>query len=274
MARRAPPRPNKTAFRSPVDPSNSTALTAPRTPQRPTTRVTTPSRHGSTSRRRAPSAQSPNPLLASPAVDVIGGMSTNKPFHKQTRCWDSFLRFFSFQTVCNLICLSITLAGIWLRMEYSKSEERWLQIVAKMTFTVGIFSLSGGVTNAIAIKMLFDRIYLMPRLSLPGSGIIPENFQSIRTSIKRMVMAMFFTPQFLQYYINKKAGELTSSLQLDTRLRQLLEQDSIDKIIGQKLAELNARPEGLAFRMMGITTEQLKPALKPFLVSFVCDLGE
>ena len=57
-------------------------------------------------------------------------------------------------------------------------------------FYFGLFGFAGGITNWIAIKMLFDEIP-----GVYGSGIIPKQFKQIRTTIKRMVMETFFEPK-------------------------------------------------------------------------------
>ena len=50
-----------------------------------------------------------------------------------------------------------------------------LQEAARYILAAGLFGFAGGITNWIAIKMLFDRI-----CNLPGSGVIPMRFKEIR----------------------------------------------------------------------------------------------
>ena len=58
-----------------------------------------------------------------------------------------------------------------------------------VVFNVGIFALSGALTNWLAIVMLFEKIPF-----LYGSGVIPQKFESFKSGIKAMVMpAIFYT---------------------------------------------------------------------------------
>jgi hypothetical protein len=45
----------------------------------------------------------------------------------------------------------------------------------ELVLTIGLFAFSGGITNALAVKMLFDRIP-----GLVGSGVIQHLFAEIR----------------------------------------------------------------------------------------------
>jgi len=54
----------------------------------------------------------------------------------------------------------------------------------------GLFGFAGGITNGLAVKMLFDRVPW-----LYGSGVIPARFREIREGIKDLIMRHFFTPE-------------------------------------------------------------------------------
>ena len=60
-------------------------------------------------------------------------------------------------------------------------------------FTIGLFSLSGGLTNWLAIYMLFEKIPL-----IYGSGIIPNKFELIKEEIKKLIFDEFFTEKNLK----------------------------------------------------------------------------
>ena len=49
------------------------------------------------------------------------------------------------------------------------------QAFAGLVLAMGLFGFAGGITNWLAIKMLFD-----PVCDLPGSGVIPRRFKEIR----------------------------------------------------------------------------------------------
>ncbi len=56
----------------------------------------------------------------------------------------------------------------------------------------GLFAFSGAITNQLAIFMLFNKVPF-----LYGSGVIEENFESFKASIKDMIMKQFFTKEQL-----------------------------------------------------------------------------
>ena len=58
-------------------------------------------------------------------------------------------------------------------------------------FMAGLFALSGGLTNWLAIYMLFEKVPL-----LYGSGVIPNRFEEFKNGIKNLIMNEFFL-QFL-----------------------------------------------------------------------------
>ena len=67
--------------------------------------------------------------------------------------------------------------------------------VKSYLLSVGLFALSGAVTNTIAIYMLFERIPF-----LYGSGVITLKFESFKTSIAAMIMEQFFTVEHLEKF--------------------------------------------------------------------------
>ncbi|PIF04853.1 MAG: DUF445 domain-containing protein [Arcobacter sp.] len=70
-------------------------------------------------------------------------------------------------------------------------------------FTVGLFALSGAVTNWIAVHMLFEKVPF-----LYGSGVIENKFDSFKNSIHNLMMNEFFTKENLKSFF---ASELDSA---------------------------------------------------------------
>lgn len=56
--------------------------------------------------------------------------------------------------------------------------------------SVGLFALSGALTNWIAIHMLFERVP-----GFYGSGIIPNRFEEFKSGIRTLIMDNFFTEE-------------------------------------------------------------------------------
>ena len=77
----------------------------------------------------------------------------------------------------NLISASITVYGLF------------SPVYSTEIFMAGLFALSGGLTNWLAIHMLFEKIPL-----LYGSGVIPNRFQEFKDGLKELIMREFFHP--------------------------------------------------------------------------------
>ena len=71
----------------------------------------------------------------------------------------------------NLISVTITFYGL-ISPVYSTE-----------IFMAGLFALSGGLTNWIAIHMLFEKVPF-----LYGSGVIPNRFEDFKNGIKNLIM--------------------------------------------------------------------------------------
>lgn len=143
-----------------------------------------------------------------------------------------------------------------------------MQEAARWILAAGLFGFAGGITNWIAIKMLFDRV-----CNLPGSGVIPRRFKEIREVIKNTIMKTFFDGPYLEAYMNKKMASLAGEVNLGQKLKEVLETDEVDAMITKQLEELGNRPEGTMIMMMGLMPVQLKPMIKPFVIGMADDIA-
>lgn len=73
----------------------------------------------------------------------------------------------------------------------------------ELVLTIGLFAFSGGITNALAVKMLFDRIP-----GLAGSGVIQNRFAEIREEIKSLILEQFFTEENLREFLREKSENI------------------------------------------------------------------
>ena len=72
--------------------------------------------------------------------------------------------------------------------------------VAQAILYTGLFAFSGAITNQVAIYMLFNKVPF-----LYGSGVIEENFESFKASIKNMIMKQFFNKeQLTEFFKNEE----------------------------------------------------------------------
>ena len=74
-------------------------------------------------------------------------------------------------------------------------------------FTVGVFALSGGLTNWLAVHMLFEKVPL-----LYGSGVIPNHFQEFKAGIKTLIVTEFFTREHIERFFETGSGDVTSNI--------------------------------------------------------------
>jgi len=87
-------------------------------------------------------------------------------------------------------CVSVALIGIGLAATKP--------IATPILFT-GLFAFSGAITNQVAIYMLFNKVPF-----LYGSGVIEENFENFKASIKNMMMKQFFNKEQLEAFFQNE----------------------------------------------------------------------
>ncbi|MFK7863242.1 MAG: hypothetical protein AB8B95_03345 [Pseudohongiellaceae bacterium] len=68
----------------------------------------------------------------------------------------------------------------------------------------GLFALSGGLTNMIAIHMLFERVP-----GLYGSGVVQLRFEEFKLGIRRLIMEQFFDKADISSFLTGAEGEST-----------------------------------------------------------------
>ncbi len=83
-----------------------------------------------------------------------------------------------------------------------------------LIFMVGIFALSGGATNWLAIHMLFEKVPL-----LYGSGVIPHRFEDFKAGIKKLIVEEFFTREHIERFFQQSSssavGNITDKVDFD-----------------------------------------------------------
>ncbi|XP_035678968.1 uncharacterized protein LOC118417496 isoform X3 [Branchiostoma floridae] len=177
--------------------------------------------------------------------------------------------FFHVGEVSNLICLVAMIIGITL-VEVFKNDTRvpkhamnFLQVFRAM----GLFSVSGGVTNWLAVKMLFDRIP-----GLIGSGVITSQFKEIRQTVKNVVLETFFETEYLENYMHRKSGEFLAAFQIESKLQRLLQSERVMQIIDNQVQKLYKKPEGMMLAMMGVDAGKLSKMIQPLMKGLSRDM--
>ena len=77
----------------------------------------------------------------------------------------------------------------------------------EIIYLIGLFALSGGITNWLAIHMLFEKVPFFY-----GSGVIPSRFEEFKLGIKHLVMTEFFTPQNIDAFLEQQSDIFSADL--------------------------------------------------------------
>ena len=106
-------------------------------------------------------------------------------------------------------------------------------IYQETLFMIGIFSLSGGLTNWLAIHMLFERIPFFY-----GSGVIPNRFNEFKLGIKNLILNEFFNEEninnFFKNNTNINSIELLDSSgeeKIFNKLVEAIEESSLGSML-------------------------------------------
>ncbi len=88
--------------------------------------------------------------------------------------------------------------------------------------SVGLFALSGSLTNTIAIHMLFEKVPF-----LYGSGVISLKFEAFKSSIAEMIMKEFLTIE----HIEKFTSDGDKSINLEPVLERVDLKPAFDGLV-------------------------------------------
>ena len=139
----------------------------------------------------------------------------------------------------NVVTFVIMAIGVLLQHYHTRT------LTSKYILAFGLFGFAGGITNWLAVKMLFDRVP-----GLLGSGVIPRRFKEIRQAIKDSVLEMFFDKVFLKRYLSSRSKDLLISLNLGEELRKVLTSPDFDALFVEKLTLIASKPEGMMLQTM------------------------
>lgn len=119
---------------------------------------------------------------------------------------------------------------------------------------VGLFALSGALTNWLAIFMLFEKVPF-----LYGSGVVPAHFEEFKKGIRNLMMEQFFTLENVDRFLN--AGSL-SATQLN--LVPVIEKVDLNPTYDGLIKVIMDSSFGPMLGMFG-GEEALKPLREPFI---------
>ncbi|MFT6220103.1 MAG: uncharacterized membrane-anchored protein YjiN (DUF445 family) [Myxococcota bacterium] len=139
----------------------------------------------------------------------------------------------------NLIALFLAISGYF------------SPIYGEIIFMIGIFALSGSLTNWIAIHMLFERVPF-----LYGSGVIPNRFEDFKIGIKSLIVEEFFNKKHIEEFFKQNGGVLSAS--------SINDKIDFDKVFEGLKDAIIESPMGSMLSMFG-GKEALDPLKEPII---------
>lgn len=133
-----------------------------------------------------------------------------------------------------------------------------------LILSVGLFALSGALTNALAIHMLFEKVPL-----LYGSGVIPARFEEFKTGIYQLVMTQFFSSDNIDRFLADKQQSHSHGFNFAPVIEQTDLSPAFDSLV--KVVEQSSF--GGMLGMFG-GTAALTPLKEPFIAKLKLSLVE
>lgn len=128
--------------------------------------------------------------------------------------------------------------------------------------TVGLFAVSGALTNWIAVHMLFEKVP-----GLYGSGVIPARFEDFKSGIRTLVMEQFFSQENIDRF-------LTQSKQItNVDLSPVIKKVDLSPTFDSLVELIKASSFGQMLGMIG-GVEALEPMRQPFVDKMALSLTE
>ena len=120
----------------------------------------------------------------------------------------------------------------------------------------GLFALSGGITNWLAVHMLFERIP-----GLYGSGVIPLRFEEFKAGIRALIMDQFFNNADLESFFHG-TGEI--SKRLSESFKESIDNLELDAAFESLIDVIMASSFSGMLNMVG-GRDALNPLKSPFI---------
>lgn len=121
-------------------------------------------------------------------------------------------------------------------------------VYSEIIYMTGLFALSGGTTNWLAIHMLFEKVPFFY-----GSGVIPSRFKEFKLGIKQLVMNEFFTPENIETFMGKQSEAFATDMK-DTI--------DFDRVFAGLVEAIEGSPMGSMLGMLG-GKKALEPLKEP-----------
>jgi uncharacterized membrane protein YheB (UPF0754 family) len=151
--------------------------------------------------------------------------------------------------ITNIIALAFTLGG------YVSNQH--------ILFTLGLFALSGAVTNWLAIHMLFEKVPL-----LYGSGVIPARFEEFKIAIRQLMMEQFFTEENIDRFLSDSTGKAST---ID--LTPVIDKVDLSPAFNSLVEVIEQSSFGPMLAMVG-GSDAIQPMREPFIEKMKASIQE
>ncbi|WP_434937855.1 DUF445 domain-containing protein [Shewanella sp. HL-SH8] len=125
-------------------------------------------------------------------------------------------------------------------------------MVQPIILTIGLFALSGAITNWLAVYMLFEKVP-----GLYGSGVVPNRFEEFKAGIKHLMMEQFFTQENIDRFLT-----VSDSKSID--LTPVIEKVDLTPSFDALVSTVEKSSLGGMLAMFG-GVEALMPLKEPFI---------
>jgi len=132
----------------------------------------------------------------------------------------------------NLIAGALVVVGVFVQWPYQA-----------YVLNTGLFALSGGITNWLAVHMLFERVP-----GIYGSGVIPLRFEEFKLGIRQLIMEQFFDKDDLEEFFH---GEGDISAKMADQLKNVIDSLDLDSAFESLLDVFMSSSFGSMVGMLG-----------------------
>lgn len=144
--------------------------------------------------------------------------------------------------ITNSLAILVVIAGLLMKNE--------------LVLNIGLFALSGAITNWLAIHMLFEKVP-----GLYGSGVIPARFEDFKAAIRNLMMEQFFTEENIDRFLSVSDG-----MKPDLHLAPVIEKVDLSPSFDSLVKVIMESSFGGMLGMFG-GQEALIPLKEPFIIS-------
>lgn len=147
--------------------------------------------------------------------------------------------------ITNLVATGLVTTGLLIAPPYKDA-----------VLNTGLFALAGGVTNWLAIHMLFEKVP-----GLYGSGVISARFNDFKAGIEQLVMAQFFSKDNVDRFLAEMVAD-NANHQLD--FSEVIENTDLEPAYTSLVATIMESSFGSMLSMFG-GPSALEPLKQPFI---------